>query len=106
VPGRSPLRRGGGRGSWPGVSAAGAAGLWWTRRVVYRADDAAADLTDAETVVAVLERIGDLHDLSAERGRLSRLLRARPSLGNRIDRLWKRAATDRPAERGRTDATG
>lgn len=26
--------------------------------------------------------------------------------GNRIDRLWKRAATDRPAERGRTDATG
>lgn len=74
--------------------AAGVAALWAGRRLVYRADDYAADRTDRETVEATLERFAELNDAPMDRGRVAAIRRMEPSLNDRIDRLRDRAARE------------
>ncbi|WP_435176912.1 hypothetical protein [Halorussus sp. AFM4] len=60
------------------------------RRLVFAADDYAVERVGAETFVETLEALADEHQVSYESGRLRSLLLMRPSLGDRLDRLWGR----------------
>lgn len=73
-----------------GVLLGAAALLAAGRRLVYRGDDLAADHLGAATVADALERAAEINDLSLDAGRVGSLLRMRPSLGSRIDRLRRR----------------
>ena len=64
--------------------------LWLGRRLVFAADDYAVERVGAETYVETLETLADEHQVSYESGRLRSLLLMRPSLGDRLDRLWGR----------------
>lgn len=64
------------------------------KRLVYRGDDYAADRLGAATVADALEAVAAEHDHGLDAGRLGALVRMRPSLGRRIDRLRRRAAAD------------
>lgn len=64
--------------------------LWLGRRLVYAADDYAVERVGAEAFVETLETLADDQQVSYESGRLLSLLLMRPSVGDRLDRLWGR----------------
>ncbi|WP_255151621.1 hypothetical protein [Halorarius halobius] len=57
------------------------------RRLVFHADDRAADAVGAGRVADALDTVAQLHDASLDAGLLARVLSLRPSVGQRIDRL-------------------
>ncbi|MFC4450836.1 hypothetical protein [Halorussus aquaticus] len=63
---------------------------WFGRRLVFAADDYAVERVGAETYVETLETLADEYQVSYESGRLRSLVLMRPSLGQRLDRLWGR----------------
>lgn len=74
------------------------AGIWYGRRIVYKADRFAAKLTDVETVIRVLETFDEeKQDSEKERVRIAllSLFWTRPSPQKRIDRLCKSSVTER-----------
>lgn len=62
-------------------------GNWWGRRIVFRADEAAAEAVGPETVANALQRYADLNDADYEWNRLVGTLRMQPSLPERLERL-------------------
>ena len=61
--------------------------LWAARRAVRRADDYAAAQTGSDTVANALERMATQQNIDIPSGRVTTVLKSRPPLQDRIDRL-------------------
>ncbi|SDR35085.1 M48 family metalloprotease [Natronobacterium texcoconense] len=60
---------------------------WAARRALYRADAYAGTVVGRDVLARTFVRVADEQDLELSRGKFWYLLRARPPLGRRIDRL-------------------
>lgn len=70
-----------------GVAALAVAALWFGRRLVYRADEYAADRTSPDAVIAALERHADLNDAPTDWGLRRSLTAMEPPIDDRIARF-------------------
>lgn len=85
---------------WPLVGAAFVVlfvGLWYARRRFLSADEYAAERVGSETVAEALERYAEVHGTDPARRRFPNPLSMTVPLGDRIDRLRRRADADADA---------
>lgn len=80
---------------WPALAVAlgtVGVGIWLSRRAVRAADEYAADRVGSEAVADALARYAEVHAMEPSRRRIPNPLSVNVALGDRIDRLRRRAS--------------